>query len=401
MMIEPRDMEYDVVVVGAGPGGSTAAKHAALGGASVMMIEKRQEIGAPVRCGEGMARMWLDNVGIAPMEKWIANTVRGARVVAPDGTSLTMDEKYAGNECGYVLRRNIFDQDLAKDAAEVGVDIMVKTSAVDVIRDESGELAGIRAKHMGVEFDIKAKIIIAADGFESQVARWCGIDTHLKPEDINTCYQYHMVNIDADKDYNEFYAGSFAPGGYVWVFAKGPTEANIGIGVQASQVKEKGDVKKLLDEFIRTHPKFARGQPIEAVSGAVSVGLPLDETAADHLLIVGDAARQIDPLTGGGIINAIIAGKEAGRVAASAVARGDFSKEFLMEYDEAWREELEDRLLRNYIAKEKLCTISDEVFNKVIDSLQDAEIEHITTYDILEAVQSKHPELMEELGDLL
>ena len=127
------EREVDVLVIGAGPTGSTAAKYAARGGADVLLVEKRSEIGTPVRCGEGVAKRWLDEIGLAPSGEFICHEVEGARVIAPDGTALVVDETRAGNECGYVLERDLFDRYLAKEAAKAGAEILIKTSAVDLI----------------------------------------------------------------------------------------------------------------------------------------------------------------------------------------------------------------------------------------------------------------------------
>src|SRR6266581_4504671 len=104
------DRDVDVLVVGAGPTGSTAAKYAALGGADVLLIEKRSEIGTPVRCGEGVAKRWLEEIGLAPSREFICHEVDGARIIAPDGTTLVLDNALAGNECGYILERDLFDR---------------------------------------------------------------------------------------------------------------------------------------------------------------------------------------------------------------------------------------------------------------------------------------------------
>ncbi|HID71391.1 MAG TPA: NAD(P)/FAD-dependent oxidoreductase, partial [Thermoplasmata archaeon] len=174
MNLDAENREVDVVVVGAGPAGSTTAKYASMNGAKVLMIEKRQDIGSPVRCGEGIARIWLDKVGIEPKEEWISNQVKGARIFSPKGKVFTMDETIAGNECGYVVKRDIFDKYLAKEAIKEGAEVMVKTQALGLLR-ENGEIRGVRARHFGKEFDIKAKVVVGADGFESQVGRWAGI----------------------------------------------------------------------------------------------------------------------------------------------------------------------------------------------------------------------------------
>lgn len=394
-------MEYDVVVVGAGPGGSMTARDAARAGLDVLMIEKRQEIGTPVRCGEGIAKIWLDEVGIEPNQKWIALEVSGARIVAPNGQYVDLTEELAGNETGFVVHRDIFDRTLAEDAIRAGAKTMLKCSATGVLKDERGFVVGVKAKQWGKEYELRAPVVIGADGFESQVGRWAGIDTKIVAKDVNTCLQYELVGIDIDRFYNEFHIGSMAPGGYVWIFNKSEDSANVGIGINLGMIKEPGEVKRYLDRFIAGQPRLVKGQNVETVAGAVSVGLPLESVTTDGMMLVGDAARMIDPLTGGGVSNACIAGQVAAEVAKEAHEAGDFSKGFFERYEKGWRAKIEDQLYRNYVAKEKLLELSDDTINKIIDALQGYKIERITTADILRMVQERYPEIMEELADLL
>ncbi len=394
-----KELTCDMLVIGAGPGGSTTARYAAERGVDVLMIEKRQEIGAPVRCGEGIARIWLNELGIEPDDAWISKEVDGARVISPSGHILEMNEKMAGNETGYVVERDLFDQYLARTAVKAGSELMVKTMATGLKQLDDG----VEVKTTGIHGDmrIKAKVVVGADGFESRVAGWAGIDTRLPPEHVNTCLQYRMMNIGNAEEFNDFYAGECAPGGYVWVFSKGDGEANVGIGVQASLLNGYGGVKYYLDKFVKKHPFLSKGTIIEVVGGAVSVGPPPDETMKGNVLLVGDAARQIDALTGGGVVNACDAGKVAGNVIADAVESGKVNEEALKPYESGWRERMEKMLVRNYIAKEKILTMSDDFFDRIILALQEVEIERVTTLDILTAVQKKDPELVEELADLL
>ena len=125
-----QDLRTDVLVIGAGPAGSMTAKWAAKHGAKVLLIEKRQEIGSPVRCGEGMSKEWLGEVGIKP-GKWINVEVEGARIFSPREQVFEINEKSAGNEVGYVVERDGFDKQLAIDAANEGVDVVLKTAAGD------------------------------------------------------------------------------------------------------------------------------------------------------------------------------------------------------------------------------------------------------------------------------
>lgn len=390
----------DILVVGGGPGGSSAARYAAESGAEVILIEKRQEIGSPVRCAEGISRAWLDEVNIPLDRRWVAKEVDGAKLVSPSGNAFYVDEKMAGNEVGLVLERHLFDKAVATSAAKAGAEIMLKTSATGVVK-EGGKVVGVTASSYGEPMAIEAKCVIAADGFESQVARWAGIDTSLKQTDITSCFQYRLTGIDIEHRYTEFFIGSAAPGGYVWVFPKDEDTANVGIGVLLSKLKEPGEVKRYLDRFIKGNERFARGQPLEAVSGAVSVSPPLDETVADGLMLVGDAARLIDPITGGGIAHACLSGMYAGTVAGKALEAGSFAKENLQEYETLWRDRLENKLWRNWMAKEKLITISDEEFDVVIEVLAEAGVEKMSVYNILKVIKERLPDLVKDFEEFI
>src|SRR5439155_1459951 len=272
-------------------------------------------------CGEGVAKRWLEEIGLTPSPEFICHEVDGARIIAPDGTTLLLDETRAGNECGYILERDLFDRFLAREAAKAGADIMIKTSAVALLR-EDGRVLGARCEHMGETFDVHADVVIGADGFESQVGRWAGLEAHLRTRDIDACLQYTLVGVDGDPRLNDFYLGSCAPGGYAWVFWKDRDVANVGIGVNLSKIRERADAKKYLDRLIERTPGLARGEIVEEVAGAVSVSMPLDRTVAPGVMLAGDAARLIDPLTGGGILSGCLSGRYAGEVAADAIEGG-------------------------------------------------------------------------------
>ena len=393
------DLKTDVLVVGAGPAGSMTAKWAARHGASVLMIEKRQEIGSPVRCGEGMSKEWLADVGVTP-GRWVNLEVEGARIFSPNETVFEINEKHAGNEVGYVVERDEFDKQLAIDAANAGAEVRLKTAATGVLK-EGGRIVGVRAKQFGSPFEIRAKVTVAADGFESQVARWAGLSTNIALRDMDTCLQYRMTHVDSDVRFCDFYLGKVAPGGYVWVFPKADGLANVGIGVQVSQIKTMAEARDHLDRWIEKHPAYAKGKKIDMVGGGVSISPPLKQTTADGFMVVGDAARMIDPLTGGGIANGCIAGKIAGEVAARAAASGNASLEAMMEYDRRWRQLLEEKLLRNWIAKEKLVSLPDETFDKLIDALSGVKLEKLSVLNILKAVREKYPEVTKEFEKLL
>ena len=393
--------ECDVVVVGAGPGGSMAAKYAAEGGAKTILIEKKAEIGAPLRCAEGVSKKWLAELGIDADPAWARADMAGAIIRSPNGTVFQLDESKAGAEVGYVLERHLFDKRLAEGAAAAGAKILMRTGCTGAIKDKDGKLIGIKARLMGDEIEIYAKCVIAADGYESQVGRWAGIDTSLKLNDIDTCIQYRMTNIEFEPNFCEFVIGSAAPGGYIWIFPKSKTEANVGIGVMASKCKIGADPKYYLDKFINTDPRFKNGQILEIVGGMVSTIPGLDETVADNLMLVGDAARIIDPITGGGIAHACRSGKYAGEVAADCLKKGDFSKKALMAYEKKWRDRMEDKLYRNWMAKERFATLDDKTLDELIQLIKDSDIGEVNVYNLLKIVKEKYPKVVEGFEDLI
>ncbi|MDD1674519.1 MAG: NAD(P)/FAD-dependent oxidoreductase, partial [Methanomicrobiales archaeon] len=290
--------KYDLLVIGGGPGGAIAAKTAACKGLSVCLVEKRPAIGVPVRCAEGIGRDILQQF-IEPDDRWISAEIDRAILVSPDGTSMVLEPKYAGNEVGYVLDRKIFDRELVWQAAGAGADIAVKTRAVAPIM-EQGKVAGATIESCGEVRNVRAEAVIAADGVESKFSRWCGIDTTVPLREIMSCAQYLMTNLTIDPHATVFYFGnSLAPEGYIWVFPKGERSANVGIGITGRKSVPGKRAKDYLDAFTKTH--FPEGRTIECIVGGVSVCRPLPCTVGDGLLIVGDAARVVDPLTGGGI----------------------------------------------------------------------------------------------------
>ncbi|MGC8622080.1 MAG: NAD(P)/FAD-dependent oxidoreductase, partial [Caldisphaera sp.] len=265
--------------------------------------------------------------------------------------------------------------------------------ALDLIK-EGNKITGVKAKHMGENFRINAKMIIGADGFESQIGRWGGLNTVLKTNDEVSCVQYRMAGIECNPAYTDFYIGSFAPGGYVWVFPKGDGVANVGIGIELKFLKNKGDTKRMLDEFISRMPELSKGKKIDMVAGAVSVSKPLDSVVRDNMMLVGDAGRMIDPLTGGGINAACISGKISGKIAAESIESKDYSKEFLQKYEKGWRKELEEKMYRNWFAKERLSELSDNTLDNLLELLSNQKLDALTAHNILKVVKEKYPEVV-------
>ena len=391
--------EYDVLVIGAGPGGSMAARYASRHGLKTLLVEKRPEIGVPVRCAEGISRDWMEEVEIEPQKRWIDAEIEGAKIYSPDEESIVeLSAEMAGNEVGFVLNREYFDKYLASLAVKEGADLWLKSPAIKIIK-EGNFVKGAIVRRFSKDIEVRAKIVIGADGYESQVGRWAGLNTVLRERDIVSCIQYRMTNIDIEENFTHFYIGSSAPGGYLWIFPKGKREANVGIGVSLNKLKSQGEVKKYLDDFIEKHPNLKKGGILQIVTGAVSVCPVPKKIVGNGIMLVGDAARLIDPITGGGIANACRSGKWAGEIAGKCIDNP--TEECLEEYQKKVKEKWERKHLRNWFVKEKLSELSDETLNKLMEIISQEKMEEISVRAILEAVQKKYPELIEEFEELL
>ncbi len=391
-------MKYDVVVVGSGPAGSVTARFAAEAGAKVLVLERRSEVGVPVLCGEGISRK-IDKWNMLDGTRWIAGKMDGARIYSPNGTMVKLSADKAGNETGYVIYRDIFDQELAKRAMKAGVKYQMNAQVSGLVK-EKNKIKGVKAKHFDDEFEVEADIVVGADGVDSKVGLWAGINTTLKPVDLETCAQYTLAGIECSEGYCDFYLGQkIAPGGYVWVFPKGKDVANVGIGILAS-LSEPGMAKKLLDNFISAHPGLKKGRPLRFLAGAVPVSMPV-ETVRDNLVLVGDAARHVDPITGGGLTHCLEGGKMAGEVIGKAVDKQNFSKELLIEYENRWKESFGKKIKRNYIVKEIMLDMDDKTFNMLADSLKDYNFDEISTLSLVKALVLKHPSLLKRLAPLI
>ncbi len=391
-------MKYDAVIVGAGPAGSVTARFAAESGAKVLLIDRRPEIGIPVLCGEGISQR-IDNWNMLEGSDWIATKMDGAKIYSPDDTMVTLSKEMAGNETGYVVYRDRFDKELARQAGKAGAELLLKTEAVSLVK-KNGKIAGVKVDQFGEEFEIESDIVVACDGVESKVGKWAGINTTVKPVDLETCFQYTLENVNWPEDYAEFYLGkNRAPGGYVWVFPKGDGEFNVGIGVLAS-LSSPGKPKALLDKFIDDHPGLKKGSPVRMLTGAVSVAKPV-ETVRDNLLLVGDAARHADPITGGGLTTSLEGGKIAGEVIGDAVEQQKFDKEFLETYEKRWKQAFGQKLLRNYVVKEIMLDLEDKTLNMLADSLKEYKFEEFSTLSLVKALVLKHPTLLMKLKPLM
>ncbi len=380
---------YDIIIVGAGPAGSTAAKFAAQNGAKVLLLEKDREVGVPVRCAEGVGAKGLHRIlGQNIPASWIAATITGFRLVAPDGSPV--DARWG--DCGYCLDRKVFDYELANLAAKDGAEVVTKAYVTDLIKDDNGKVLGVKMKHMGDNVEVRSGIVIGADGVETRVGRWAGQNTFTKMRDMEACAQFTIADLNVDQDTCEFvFSNKKVPGGYLWIFPKGNRTANVGIGISGEYAGKRSALSYLKD-FVEE--RFSGKPVLSTLCGGVPCALTRKQISGEGYMLVGDAAHQVNPISGGGIVSGMYAGMVAGKVAAGAVQDKNFSAARLSEYDKEWGKSIGKDHERFYRIKEAVFDFTDEQLNKLAKEVLKIPMPERSLMRIFKAALKARPKLI-------
>lgn len=339
--MESSQKSFDVIVVGAGTGGSTAARFAAQKGLDICLIDGKpsEEIGNKI-CGDAVGTEIFELLKInPPKEKELSCRIKGAKLYSPNHQKciILTDPKQAG----YIVNRLEFGQRLLKDALDAGVkQFFDSTMALDLIYNEKS-ITGVKIKlKNGEKRDLRAKIVIDASGFYSLLRKQIKqplIENEILKEDSILCYREIVRFLGQDQTVidPEFISiildQEKAPGGYIWYFPKNLSTINIGLGTfvdTGGQVKEYYH-QHVFKEFVKT-PKF---EIISTGGGVVPTRRPLWSCAGDGIMFVGDAACQVNPLHGGGIDPSMRAGFYAAITAFEAIESGNYSLNKLWDYN--------------------------------------------------------------------
>jgi len=356
--------DWDVIVIGGGPGGLFAAREVAKAGRSVLLCERKREMGVPVRCGEAVGHD--DFTNYLPIEdRWISSRVNTFILVLPNGNEIKLkSDVYAG----YVLNRDLFEYDMAAKASNEGAKIIMKSNVTDLILDEKGSIKGIKTLENGIKKAYYASIVIAADGVESRIARQFGINTALKPEDIEPCVQATVSNANLKDQALYIYVGMcYAPGGYAWVFPKANNCANIGLGINGKYAQSDRHAKDYLDDFMEKH--FPHVSVQKYITGGVPVTTNLKPISKGNMLIVGDAGRMVNPLNGGGITHAIDSGILAGKAAASACLDPARMDKIFERYEKDIQKRFGKVHESQYRIKDVVYQLSDDEYDRIGDHI--------------------------------
>ncbi|RLF78128.1 NAD(P)/FAD-dependent oxidoreductase [Thermococci archaeon] len=382
-------MRYDVVVVGAGIAGPILARNLAKQGFDVLMIDKKAEIGSPKRCAEGLGIGNFKKYDIPLDKRFINREIYGAAIYSPNGHKLEL--RY-NRVSGVILERKIFDKMLAYYAGKAGAEVMAKTEATGLIRSD-GKIKGIKARHEGEPLEIHADIIVAADGVESRVARWAGINSFLPPHELDSAYEYEMIleGFEFDPDMIHLYFGNeVAPRGYVWIFPKDDDRANVGIGINGDNPNT---AKYYLEKWLKEN-NIKGSKILEVNVGGVPVGGFLKELTKENVVVVGDAARQVNPMHGGGMAEAMEAATIASKWISRALEEGDLS--LLENYTTEWWANDGERLMKVLEIRKISEKLSDDELDAAVQALSGADAEKLAAGDYRQVFKTliKHPKIL-------
>lgn len=316
----PRPICVDVLVVGLGPAGASAAAAGAESGLSVLAVDRRASVGAPVQCAEYIP---------APLGKYasspgvVVQRIRSMRTVLPSGN-------VAVSPCqGLMIDRARFDRTLADRATAAGAGLL--TGCVLRRLDADQHLAWVCQRSPGAEqlLRVSYRLIVASDGPCSAVGAALG----LKPLPVVQTRQYSVAMARPDEDIHAWLSEEF-PGGYAWLFPKGDV-GNLGIGVDRRlQPNLKLPLERLLARLVETGRVLPR--IFGRTGGPIPVGGLRERLVHETVLFAGDAAGLTHPVSGAGIASAVVSGEMAGHAAAAYLfGKGDGA---LREYEEDIRD---------------------------------------------------------------
>ncbi|MFP3985598.1 MAG: geranylgeranyl reductase family protein [Candidatus Bathyarchaeia archaeon] len=369
--------KFDFVVAGAGTGGCIAAKTAAEAGLKTCLIDVKDtvDIGKKI-CGDAIGRHHFDSLGLKePTAEEIERVMEGIKIYSPDKQTsyVVKGEKLYG----YILNRYRFGQRLLGEAVDAGAVLYDKTQVLEPII-EGGFVCGVVAKDLrdAKKKTLRSSLIVEATGFSAAIRKKLkpetGIDLHVDNEDVEACYREirqlrHPLN---EPDLCQIYlTQAISPGGYYWIFPEGGNKVNVGLGV--AMTDKFPNPKEQLYKYVLSQPLFEGSSIVDKGAWFVPTRRPLDSMVGNGVIIVGDAACQVNPIHGGGMGPSMIGGMLAGKTATNALEKGNTNREALWGYNIDY--------IRSYGAKQA----GLEIFRILLQNMDDEDLDYGMRYRLL------------------
>ena len=362
-------LKYDVVVVGAGPVGGYVAGKIAEKNYKVIIFEKNKQIGIPVNCAGLVSPRVFDILDIKK-EEVIQNTLKGANIHSPSGEVL----KIGGDQAhAYAIDRTKFDNEIIKKSKEKGAEIFLENNVLSA--QKIGEYIEITTSK---KQEVKTKLLIGADGPYSKVR-----DRFILPEpkEFLRGFGAEINNTRLNPDFVEIFVGEkIAPGFFAWIIPTNNNGTKARIGLCISQnVKE--SPKFYFQNFLKNKNASNLLENIKIkkfIGGIIPLGF-LKKTYTSNILVVGDAAAQVKPTSGGGIYTGLLSANHCANVALEALQKNNFSSQFLKKYHKLWYSDIGLELFLGMRFRKIFKNITDNQINKYVKKFQTPKITELIT----------------------
>lgn len=359
--------DADVIVVGAGPGGSTAAAVAAKAGLKTLLLE-RETFPREKACGDAVPISCfkvLHEMGLGPFDEEQFFRISKLLIRGPKRASMLFNLTVEKEVASCIVSREVFDDTLYRHALSCGT--QTKQMQVTAPLIEDGQVVGVKGKVGRQNIELRSKVVIAADGATSVIAR--ALKSHLEREDrwAVALRAYIETDVDLDRTIEFEFLDKIQPG-YAWFFPMSKRYANIGVGMRSDFYKKQDkSLKEALDYYLTTPPirkLIGNHQPDNLKSWPLPLFTFELKRVFNGAILVGDAGGFVDPITGAGIYPAVVTGRYAAEVSAEAIRQGDVSERALAPYDTRWQAKLGKDLKRAIVMHDILAAIPN-----VIDGL--------------------------------
>ena len=368
------EYDYDLVVVGGGPAGSSAAFSAAKAGIKVALIEKEESIAETVRTS-GVT--WIQNIKEFGIPDDCYNPIKNFSFCSPNNVVSISDT---------IPRAAVLDvrktyRWLAKQAEEQGVDIFVKTTITDAIKNSDGDIIGVSGTNQNGKVIFNSKVVIDASGFPSTVSKSMGYVTQWERFGAGAEYEVKVEKVEEDRWWL-MVGQQYSPAGYAWIFPLGNNIVRIGVGVGKpdSAVDPTQRLKEIMEKKMGPIKDLGEITPIEFHYGLIPNDGLSRKTVFNNLILVGDTAGQANPLVLEGIRYAIKFGRVAGDISAKAIKSGKTSEKELQPYEDNWKKEIESKINSAGKVQDRWIGLTDEEWDKELDIISELKSEEFLDF---------------------
>ena len=371
------ELNFDVVVVGGGPAGSSAAHMAAKNGRTVALIEKEKEIAQTVRTS-GVT--WISDIKKFGIPEECYNPIKKFSFCSP---------KNSVKISGEIAKAAVLDvrktyRFLANRAKTSGSELFTSTNVTEVLKDDTGKCTGVIAKSDGKQIQFNSKVVIDASGFVSVIAKELGYVTQWKKFGAGAEFEVKTEKLEHD-NWWLMVGQEYSPAGYAWIFPTSKDTARIGVGIGKpdSDVDPTVRLNELLEKKLGPIKDLGNIEKIEFHYGLIPNDGVSRKTVYDNLILVGDSAGQANPLVLEGIRYAIRFGEVAGQVAADAIKNGDTTEMSLSPYEKEWKRAIESKINSAGKVQNRWVGLTDDEWDKELSI-----IEELTADEFLDFIRA-------------